>query len=271
MDASALPPGPPRLSASKSDALQIDGDGDGDVDWGDTLRYTVGIANLSAADALDVVFSDTPDANAPLIAGTVMTTQGNVTTGNVVGDASVEVDIGTIAANASVSVTFDVAGADPLPVGVSTVSNQGLVTHSASTGVQIDDPDTLENLGDATVTNVELPTCEEDLASCESDLGTCESGLGTCTSDLSTCQDDLEACLNNPPLEDADGDGEHDFTDACPGTPPGGPVDQGGCSQAQFCAGLAVPAACNNGDWKSDEPLEDALDRKAHSGVCGPR
>ncbi len=62
------------------------------------------------------------------------------------------------------------------------------------------------------------------------------------------------------PCSDADGDGEADATDRCPGTPPSEPVDDSGCSIAQFCAGFTstTPAgarACKHADWKNDEPL----------------
>jgi hypothetical protein len=103
----------------------------------------------------------------------------------------------------------------------------------------------------------EPPTCEEELVACESDLADAE--------------DARDECLDDPPFEDADGDGEHDDTDACPATPAGETVDAAGCSLVEFCAGLPVPAACNNGDWRNDEPLGNAQDCKARRGVCAPR
>jgi uncharacterized repeat protein (TIGR01451 family) len=271
-------PGSPTasVSATKSDALVTDADGDGDVDAGDTLRYTVVIENDGAADAQGVVFSDSPDANAPLVDGTVTTTQGTVTLGNGAGETSVGVDIGTISAGGSVTVTFDVAVVDPLAEGVASVANQGVVTASGLADVPSDDPDT-GAAGDPTVTQLEtgLEACQEEVASCESDLGACESDLGTCQEDLGDAQEALAACQNDPPFEDADGDGEHDDTDACPGTPAGAPVDQAGCSLAEFCAGYDISGTnrnspCNQADWRNDEPL-DAEDCKGQGGVCQPR
>ncbi len=60
--------------------------------------------------------------------------------------------------------------------------------------------------------------------------------------------------------EDQDGDGEHDSTDACPGTPLGAPVDQAGCSQAGFCSSFPANTAkekkvCKSADWRNDQPL----------------
>jgi hypothetical protein len=174
-------------------------------------------------------------------------------------------------------VSFDVAVADPLPEGVFRVSNQGLVFATNFGEVQTDDPATDEP-ADATDTPVvysPLAECREDLASCESDLGACTSDLGSCQADLGEARDALAACQNDPPFEDADGDGEHDDTDACSGTPAGEPVDSAGCSTAQFCAGFEVAGTsrnspCNQADWGNDEPL-DAEDCKARNGICEPR
>jgi hypothetical protein len=78
-------------------------------------------------------------------------------------------------------------------------------------------------------------------------------------------------------LGEADGDGEADATDACPGTPSGTPVDAAGCSQAQFCAGFDIVTqkrACKRADWQNDEPLMKAsqadcrVDKDA--GQCVP-
>jgi hypothetical protein len=195
--------------------------------------------------------------------------------GNGAGDATLEVDIGTIPPGDDATVTFDVEVVDPLPDGVQSVSNQGSASATGVGSVPTDDPDTGAP-DDATVTDVEsaFESCQEDRAACDSDLGVCESDLGTCSSDLGSCQADLSGCQNDPPFEDADGDGEHDDTDACPGTSAGA-VDQAGCSLAQFCAGYAVSGTnrnspCNQADWENDEPL-GAEDCKARGGVCEPR
>ena len=265
----------PELSATKSDQLSDDVDGDGEADPGDTLHYTVLIENLGSADAQNVVFSDTPDTNAPLVSGSVTPTQGVVSEGNGGGDSNVEVDIGVIPVAGSVTVEFD-ALVGPSSPGVETVSNQGSVSATDHPPVLTDDPDT-PVAADPTVTDVLTPleACQEEAATCDADLGTCESDLGTCDTELGTCETDLMACQTNPPFEDSDGDGEHDDTDACPGTPAGAEVDQAGCSLAEFCAGFDVAGAsrkspCNQADWQNDEPL-DAEDCKARKEVCEPR
>lgn len=59
---------------------------------------------------------------------------------------------------------------------------------------------------------------------------------------------------------DQDGDGETDATDACPDTPLDAPVDQAGCSLAQFCSAINTATlhgqfVCGKSDWRNDEPL----------------
>jgi uncharacterized repeat protein (TIGR01451 family) len=236
------------ISAMKSDTLLTDADGDGDVDPGDNLRYSIAIANVGEAYALNVVFSDTPDGNAPLIAGTVTTTQGIVLEGNAAGDTDVRVQLDAIPPHEDATVTFDAVLGDPVPDRVYSVSNQGLVTVSYPIGdtvyqfsVPTDDPDT-SAVGDPTQTDV--------------------------VSALQTCRED-------PRFLDADGDGEHNRTDECPATAAGLTVDAAGCSIAQFCALFDpkrvgyVRGSCNSADWRNDQPLgaHDCLESK---GVCLP-
>ena len=119
----------PDVTATKDDALLVDGDGNGLADPGDTLRYTIVVTNNGTGDATSVVFNDTPDPNTALVVGSVTTTAGTVTTGNTAGDTTVSVDAGTLAAyGGSVTITFDVVIDDPLTPGVNEVSNQGSVS-----------------------------------------------------------------------------------------------------------------------------------------------
>ena len=88
---------------------------------------------------------------------------------------------------------------------------------------------------------------------------------GQCEADLGVCRDDLAECLANPPLADADGDGEADATDRCAGTPAGEAVDDAGCSAGQFCAQFDVQTtdgrkSCRRADWRNDEPSESQQD-----------
>ncbi len=145
----------PSISATKSDALLIDVDNDTLPEPGDTLRYTIIIANSGSGAASLVTFTDTPDSNTSLVVGSVTTSAGTVTTGNGGGDTSVNVNVGTISASASVTITFDVLIDDPLPPGVTTVANQGTVAGTNFAGVPTDDP-AVGGSTDPTVTAVTL-------------------------------------------------------------------------------------------------------------------
>jgi hypothetical protein len=94
------------------------------------------------------------------------------------------------------------------------------------------------------------------------------------------CESDLDRCLVNPPFTDADGDGEHDVTDRCPGTV-AADVDSDGCSLTQFCTSIDTSTKtgeriCKSSDWKNDEPIGNPEDcaaqkqRKEQPSVCVP-
>ncbi|HEX8560198.1 MAG TPA: PxKF domain-containing protein [Pyrinomonadaceae bacterium] len=63
----------PSISATKADAFP-DPDSDGKALPGDTVTYTVQVANNGATDATGVAFSDTVDANTTLVPGSITTT-----------------------------------------------------------------------------------------------------------------------------------------------------------------------------------------------------
>ena len=58
------------------------------------------------------------------------------------GDTAVGANIGTIPAGASVTITFRATINDPLPIGVTQVANQGLVSGGNFPTVPTDDPST---------------------------------------------------------------------------------------------------------------------------------
>ncbi|MEM6705195.1 MAG: IPTL-CTERM sorting domain-containing protein [Acidobacteriota bacterium] len=132
----------PLVEAVKTDLLAVDADGDGSVGPGDTLRFVVTLENTGAADANGARFRDTPGANTTLVATTVQTSQGTVTTGNGAGDGTVDVDLGTLPAGAQATVAFDVLIDSPLPAGVVQVANQGTVSVDTLPDEPTDDPDT---------------------------------------------------------------------------------------------------------------------------------
>lgn len=142
------------LSATKSDILAVDDDGNGVPSPGDLLEYIITMTNSGYKDATGVRLDDLPDANTTLVAGSVSTSRGTVTSGNSAGDTAVSIDIGAIPGRGgSVTVRFMVAINDPLPAGVMRVANQGWVSSDGLPPLPTDDPDTLP-VGDPTVTPV---------------------------------------------------------------------------------------------------------------------
>ncbi|MEM7351808.1 MAG: GEVED domain-containing protein, partial [Acidobacteriota bacterium] len=147
----------PTITASKTDAILVDGDMDGRLDAGETLTYTVVINNSDTPDGLLVMFNSSVDANTTLVVGSVATSQGTVTSGNTAGDTAVAVDLGTLAGSGgSVTITFDVTVNTPIPAGVSQISCQGTVTGSNLTSTPTDDPDDPMSSTDPTLTPLDL-------------------------------------------------------------------------------------------------------------------
>jgi uncharacterized repeat protein (TIGR01451 family) len=134
----------PALLVTKLDALTTDADTSGDVTPGDTLTYVVEIRNVGDTTVRDLVFTDAPDANTTLVAGSVTTSQGTVEVGNTAGDTTVTVAVGAVPGGDTVLLTFAAVLNTPLPSTVTQVANQGLVTATELPGVLSDDPETPE-------------------------------------------------------------------------------------------------------------------------------
>lgn len=131
--------GVPAIAATKTVEISDDVGGDGGASPGDTLLYTIVVTNEGDA-ASGVVFTDTPDANTDLVVGSVTTSAGTVVGGNTPGDTSVEIDVGTLAAGGSVTITFEVVIDPALPSSVTEIVNQGLVAADGLDDVLTDDP-----------------------------------------------------------------------------------------------------------------------------------
>jgi len=143
----------PELVLSKTDALFDDPDGSGNVSPGDTLRYTLTLDNIGAAAASGIVIDDMPDANGPLVAGSVVTSAGTVNIGNSPGDASIQVAIASLAAGDSVVIEYDTVVVSPLPAGVTELVNQATFDSDELPPGVSDDPDSADP-GDPTVVPV---------------------------------------------------------------------------------------------------------------------
>jgi uncharacterized repeat protein (TIGR01451 family) len=105
----------PTITALKTTSLFTDLNGDGQIDPGDTLAYTVVLANSGAVAATAVTFTDTPDPITILVNGSVSTSLGSITSGNVAGESSVGVSIPTLASGASATIGFRVTAAPCRP------------------------------------------------------------------------------------------------------------------------------------------------------------
>lgn len=145
--------GTPLLDAVKTDTLDLDADANGYPSAGDRLRYDIVISNSGSGSATGVIFVDTPGSNTTLVVGSVTTTSGSVTVGNSSGNTAVDVNVGSIGAGSSVTISFKVLIADPLPGGVTQVSNQGSVSSNEYSAFPTDDPDT-GDVDDPTLTTV---------------------------------------------------------------------------------------------------------------------
>ncbi len=144
----------PLIYASKVDWLYTDADHDNIPSAGDTIAYTVTVANTGLT-ATQVVFNDVPGIHSRLVVGSVSTSRGTVILGNTAGDSFVRVDIGTLAGGDQVVITFRVNVDKPLPAGAASLSNQGAVTSREIPAVLTDDPRTPQP-DDPTATSLAL-------------------------------------------------------------------------------------------------------------------
>jgi uncharacterized repeat protein (TIGR01451 family) len=109
-----------------------------------TVTLTVGITLLSQDDAGYVTLLD-----APLSVLSGAGVLQNDTLGS--SAAPLSVSLGVLPAGKQVTILFDVLIADPLPIGVGQVVNQGMVSGSGFASVLTDDPD-LPGAADSTIT-----------------------------------------------------------------------------------------------------------------------
>ncbi|MCS7274915.1 MAG: hypothetical protein NZ610_05905 [Candidatus Bipolaricaulota bacterium] len=132
----------PLLKAWKSYTLFNDLDGNGLPSPGDILKYTVIVENLGAESANAVVLTEGFDPHLTLVVGSVTTTQGDVLSGNEVGERFVRIGLGTLRPKSSITVTYR-AGIDPdIPSSVAVVGSQALLSAANLPSQPSDDPTT---------------------------------------------------------------------------------------------------------------------------------
>ena len=86
----------------------------------------------------------------------------------------------------------------------------------------------------------------------------------------------FSALFQSSAAMDADGDGEHDGTDRCPGTAASTPVDAAGCSHTQFCEAIDTSTwprvfSCLGADWMNDSPFPSPRDCMVADTGCTAR
>ncbi len=141
---------PGTMMATKRATLVIDENNDGQAGPGDTLEYLVTLQNQRGMAVRNVRFTDTLPTVLALVPG-LTTSQGVIVAGSSVTDQQVQVDVGTIAADSTVTIRFRVGIRTPLPASVESVANQGTVESSDFSTRQTDDPATATP-NDATIT-----------------------------------------------------------------------------------------------------------------------
>lgn len=158
----------PPLTADKTVILAVDNDKSNTITAGDILEYTVVVTNTSSiATANQVVLTDNIPTNTTYVSGslkidTVVKTdvasddQADFSTDKVIfrlGTGANTTAGGSIAPKISTTINFRVKIADPLPPGITTVSNQAVVSSNGAANVNSNDPSTTP-ANDPTVTKI---------------------------------------------------------------------------------------------------------------------
>ncbi len=95
---------------------------------GDSLRYELQINQTGGAAATSTRLTTALDSNVTLVAGSVQASKGTIVKGNQSGDRTVEIAIGGLKPNASMTAQFDVTVNESLPPGVEKVSSSATVS-----------------------------------------------------------------------------------------------------------------------------------------------
>ncbi len=152
-----------QMTSSASLEAPSDADLDGFSGAGERVTFTAVIKNEGTSGFNNISFAHPAIINATLVNDSITSTQGSITTGEDPADTTVEVFIGTLAPDASATVTFDVL-IDPAfdQKQYSYLSGQGGIGHpSLDFSSLTDDPNYTEVLFDPTVALVDaFPTAD---------------------------------------------------------------------------------------------------------------
>ena len=124
------------LTATK--AVQNATTGGGSVAPGDELLYTVAINNRTSAAINSVSFSDTLPANTTYVANSLSAPSG----ASLNGTNPISITNITVPGNGQATLTFKVRVDNPIPVGVTQISNQGAFIYGGTTGLTDGDTQT---------------------------------------------------------------------------------------------------------------------------------
>jgi uncharacterized repeat protein (TIGR01451 family) len=108
----------------------------------DTLQYTLVVPNTETASLTALVATLTLDPHETLVAGSVTTDHGAVTTGNAPADTTVVVAIGDLPPGQVATISFACKIASGLPLGTTVLSAQALTTGTNIPSDASDDPTT---------------------------------------------------------------------------------------------------------------------------------
>ncbi|HEV3075300.1 MAG TPA: IPTL-CTERM sorting domain-containing protein [Thermoanaerobaculia bacterium] len=114
---------PPALAIDTTLAAAVVGHGAPALP-GDRIHYILTVPNGTGATLTTLLAAASLDANTALVAGSVTTSQGAVTTGNGAGDTTVVVALGDLAAGGTATVEWDVTVHANLPPGLAQVAAQ---------------------------------------------------------------------------------------------------------------------------------------------------
>jgi uncharacterized repeat protein (TIGR01451 family) len=149
---------PAATLASTLTAIPTDANHNGAADPGETLAYTFEIHCTSATAATGLAITPHLDPSLHFVPGSVSASAGTVTTGNGPSDSTFEVDLGSLAPGATVTITFN-AAIDP----ATTAKSVATQVFTAGTNFPLDasdDPRTPAP-GDPTVTPLFVPFITE--------------------------------------------------------------------------------------------------------------
>jgi large repetitive protein len=136
-------PLPIRVTATLTDSQpgNFDRNGNDKLDAGETLHYRLVVTNPSAQAALNLRVATELDEHLALVTGTVLTTDGTVSSGNQPTDSVPTVTLPDLAPGGSVTIEFD-ALALPTVAGLASIQSQGTITGPEIEPARTDDPDT---------------------------------------------------------------------------------------------------------------------------------